>query len=243
LGCDYFKLDATAFAAHEGIRHDQTKTGIQAVRSVMETIRRALGPDKYILGCGIPFGSAVGIINGQRVSDDVSTAFSTEQFFCSLEVALPQSIHRNLLHDKWGHNDPDCVLVRAHGTPHQPPISEKGLSLEEARLFTTVVGLTQGIQMVGENMMELDEERTFLLEVILPVMPWRTRPLDLFSSQPSRLLTITPHGTLIAILKWRHWFSGLEEFEWTGRSFVFHQSDFCQYLTPGFAYHIELANY
>jgi hypothetical protein len=201
-GYDYFKLDAAAFAAHDGLRHDPTKTGVEAVRLALQAIRQAIGPDKYILACGVPFGAAVGIANGQRVSDDVSTAFKTEQFGCSMENALPQSIHRSLIQGKWGHNDPDCVLVRAQGTPHESKIAEKGLSLEEARFFITVIGLTQGIQMVGENMLALDEERLGLLETIIPVMPSPARPLNLFSARPQRLLTRTPYGLLVAFLNW-----------------------------------------
>lgn len=201
-GYDYFKLDATAFAAYAGLRYDPTKTGIEAVRMVIEAIREAVGPDKYILGCGLPFGAAIGLVDGERVSDDVSTAFRPEDGCCPISVAMPQSLHRSFIHGKWWHNDPDCVLVRSQGTPHNETLMEKGMSLEEARFFTTVVGLTQGIQMVGENMLLLEEERLRLLDAVQPMMPAPARPLDLFSSQPERLLSETPAGPVLGLLNW-----------------------------------------
>lgn len=201
-GYDYFKLDATAFAAYAGQRHDPTKTGIEAVRMVIEAIREAVGPDKYILGCAVPFGAAIGLVDGERVSDDVSTAFRAGDGFCPISVAMPQSIHRSFIHGKWWHNDPDCVLVRSQGTPHNEGLSEKGMSLDEAQFFTTVVGLTQGIQMVGENMLLLEEERLRLLDAVQPMMPAPAKPLDLFSSQPERLLSETPAGNVLGLLNW-----------------------------------------
>lgn len=201
-GYDYFKLDATAFAAYAGQRHDPTKTGIEAVRMVIEAIREAVGPDKYILGCAVPFGSAIGLVDGERVSDDVSTAFRPEDGCCPISISMPQSIHRSFIHGKWWHNDPDCVLVRSQGTPHNETLCEKGMSLEEARFFTTVVGLTQGIQMVGENMLLLEEDRLRLLEAVQPMMPAPAKPLDLFSSQPEKLLSETPAGPVLGLLNW-----------------------------------------
>jgi hypothetical protein len=201
-GYDYFKIDATAFGAYAGLRYDSSLTGIQAVRKVMQTIRSAVGPDKFILGCGLPFGAAIGLVNGERVSDDISTAFRPEDGCCPLSVALPQTIHRSFIHGKWWHNDPDCVLVRADGTPHNPTLSEHGLGTDEARLMVTVAGLTQGIQMIGENLPALTEDRLAMLDMISPMMDGPARPLDLFSPKPTRLLTSTPHGEVLGLLNW-----------------------------------------
>lgn len=201
-GYEYFKIDATAFGAYAGRRFDPTKTGIQAVRMVMQAIRDAIGPDKFLLGCGLPFGSAVGIVNGERVSDDLSTAFQPGEGCCPVSVALPQSIHRSFLQGKWWHNDPDCVLVRSRGTPHNAGLAESGLSLDEARLLATVVGLTQGIQMVGENLLILEKDRLEILDALQPLMPVPARPLDLFSPKPERLLSVTGFGQVLALLNW-----------------------------------------
>ncbi len=201
-GYDYFKLDAMAMGGFAGIRYRPELTGEQTLRLVLEAIREAIGPDKFILGCGVPFGSAVGVVNGVRVSDDVSTAFRREDFWCPMEVSLPQSIHRSFIHNKWWFNDPDCVLVRSEGTPHKERLAEVGLSKDEARFFVAVIGLTQGIQMLGENMPRLDADRLALLEMIQPTMPCPARPLDLFASQPERLLTTLPHGHVLGLFNW-----------------------------------------
>jgi len=141
-------------------------------------------------------------VDGERVSDDVSTAFRAGDGFCPISIAMPQSIHRSFIHGKWWHNDPDCVLVRSQGTPHNETLCEKGMSLEEAQFFTTVVGLTQGIQMVGENMLLLEGERLRLLDAVRPMMPAPAKPLDLFSSQPECLLSETPTGPVLGLLNW-----------------------------------------
>lgn len=201
-GYDYFKIDATAFGAYAGKRYDQSLTGIQSVRKVMETIREAVGPDKFVLGCGLPFGAAIGLVNGERVSDDISTAFRPEDGCCPLSVALPQTIHRSFIHGKWWHNDPDCVLVRADGTPHNPTLAKHGLTMDEAQLMVTVAGLTQGIQMVGENLPALTDDRLALLDMICPMVPEPARPLDLFAPKPTRLLAATPQGEVLGLLNW-----------------------------------------
>jgi len=68
--------------------------------------------------------------------------------------------------------------------------------------MVTVVGLTQGIQMVGENLPSLTADRLELLDALRPTMPVPARPLDLFSPKPGRLLTRTPHGDVLALLNW-----------------------------------------
>lgn len=201
-GYEYFKLDALMHGAAPGKRYDPTCTPHKALRNAMQAIRDGVGPNKYILGCTPSFGAMVGIVNGERVSGDVSTAFLSKDYGCSMEKALPQSIWRSFVHGKWWHNDPDCVLTRAQGTPLNEKLSEKGLSLEEARFFVTVVGLTQGIQMIGENMMALDEERRQLLDAILPIPKEPAQPADIFESPPTQMHLRTPHGLLVALLNW-----------------------------------------
>ena len=51
-------------------------------------------------------------------------------------------------------------------------------------------------------MLLLEEERLRLLDAVLPMMPAPATPLDLFSSQPERLLSETSAGPVLGLLNW-----------------------------------------
>ncbi|NWF97006.1 MAG: alpha-galactosidase [Candidatus Thorarchaeota archaeon] len=157
-GFEYFKIDFLFCASGEGLRHNMNMTRAQAIRQGLEAIRRAVG-DHLILGCGAPLGPCVGITNMMRIGTDIAPAWRYEWGGGVYECAI-NTMTRAFLHRRWWINDPDCVLVRQNDTD---------LSMDELRLWLSVVALSGGAVLMSDRMMDLSEERLVLLDKILPV--------------------------------------------------------------------------
>ncbi|MBD3229371.1 MAG: hypothetical protein GF329_14395 [Candidatus Lokiarchaeota archaeon] len=183
-GFEYIKIDFIYAAALKGIRHERV-TRIQAYRKGLEIIRSAVSDDTFILGCGAPLASSIGLVNGMRVSCDTAPAW--DPFYSKLSrkllklpstpAVLPAMANNMLLsffHRNWWINDPDCLMIRKKNS---------GLSLNEVRTQITLIGLTNGIYMISDNLTTLDVDRFRLIRKFIPVDDISALPLDLFDSE------------------------------------------------------------
>lgn len=138
-GYAYLKLDFLYAAALPGRRHDPTRTRAQVLRSGLETLRRAAGPQAFLLGCGCPLGPAIGLIDSMRIGTDtarhwkpfvkgVSTLLKSEPNLPSARNSLNNALTRAFLHRRWWVNDPDCLLTRPPASPNLKWFSPAGLS-------------------------------------------------------------------------------------------------------------------
>ena len=170
-GYPYLKLDFLYAAALPGARHDPTRTRAQALRLGLDLIREAAGPEAFLLGCGCPLGTAVGVVDAMRINADVdpgwrpsfsglSFPFRNEQAMPSTRNAIRNSITRAPLHRRWWLNDPDCLLVR----------DDSRLSLDAVTALATVIALTGGMFFVSDDLTKLSAERRRLIEPLLPVL-------------------------------------------------------------------------
>ncbi len=169
-GYPYLKLDFLYAAALKGKRYDSTVTRAQALRRGLEIIREAAGEKTFLLGCGCPLGTAVGIVDGMRISADVAPdwkpkflgmtlPFRDEKGMPSAENAIRNTITRAPLHRRWWLNDPDCLLVR----------ESTNLSLDEVQALASVIALSGGMFMVSDDMTALSEERRKIIEKVMPI--------------------------------------------------------------------------
>lgn len=76
-GIRYFKLDFTSYGALPGFRHDPDKTRVEAFRAVFEAINDEVSGDSYILGCNAPFWPQLGLVDGNRTTNDVFRRWET----------------------------------------------------------------------------------------------------------------------------------------------------------------------
>ncbi|MGH2520398.1 MAG: glycoside hydrolase family 36 protein, partial [Chloroflexota bacterium] len=114
-GYDYLKIDFIYAAAVRGRRRNREITGVQAYRRGLEMIRRLAG-ERFILGCGAPFLSSVGLVDGMRIGEDVAPFWRREGGGPgpAMANALHSTLLHNWMHQRWWINDPDCVMVREH---------------------------------------------------------------------------------------------------------------------------------
>lgn len=182
-GYRMLKIDFLNTAVLPGSRYDAKCTRAEALRSGLEVIRQAAGEDSFLLGCGCPFGPAIGIVDAMRIGPD--TAPSWEPYFNwlswvgplirrnpsmpSLRNALRNTLYLGSLHQRWWWNDPDCLLVREQGSR---------LSAVEVQSAVSLIGLSGGMLVSSDNLGGLSAERLRWVSVLVPNLALRGLPLD-----------------------------------------------------------------
>ncbi|NNN20741.1 MAG: alpha-galactosidase, partial [Acidimicrobiales bacterium] len=158
-GFDYHKIDFCFSATLEGSRlRDKEMTRAQALYEGIKAVREGIGDDAFLLGCGCPFGPAVGLVDAMRVSPDTAPFYSPmgsvggfEESSPAAKNAITASLLRAPLHRRIFINDPDCLLLR----PSSIVMSEN----EREILRATVVG--SGSYIVVSDDLELYQEKQF----------------------------------------------------------------------------------
>ncbi len=122
-GFDYHKIDFCYAAALPARRHDPTKTRAESLRLGLEAVREGIGDESFLLGCGCPFGPAVGVVDAMRVSADVAPHWAPDGHWPGLYETAPAAVNaiaasvlRAPLHRRVFINDPDCLLLRPNDT-------------------------------------------------------------------------------------------------------------------------------
>ncbi len=204
----YLKLDFLYAAALKGIYSDPTKTRAQVLRAGLEDIREAAGKKTYLVGCGLPIGSALGLVDSMRIGPDVSGFWKPAYFNVNLipknEPSVPcaRNSLRNILtranmHKCWWVNDPDCILVR----------DQSDLTIAEVQTLATVIGLSGGSMVFSDDLTSLSSERLQLAARFLPPLSNSMLVLDWLQDQyPCRMRTTLKNDVgewhLLAQINW-----------------------------------------
>jgi alpha-galactosidase len=167
----FLKLDYLYLPAVKGARlADPTVTRAQALRKALEGIRRAAGERAYLLGCGCPLGSGIGIFEAMRIGPDVDSIWKPHLFgrtWAGLgDPTLPAAANavRNMLaraplHRRWWWNDPDCLLARDSRTRLKEP---------ERRSLAAAVALSGGMILLSDDLSALSPGAVRLAQVLFP---------------------------------------------------------------------------
>jgi alpha-galactosidase len=178
-GFPYLKLDFLYAGALKGKRFDQTKTRAQIMRNAMLAIREKVGQETFLLGCGAPLGSVIGIVDANRIGADVSPdwipkfagisfPFKREPHMPSARNSIQNILSRAEQHGRWWINDPDCLLVR----------DNTNLTLAEVQSLSTAIAITGGSILVSDDLPLLSPERRKIAEKLLPVIGKRAYIMD-----------------------------------------------------------------
>ena len=194
-GFPYLKLDFLYAAALRGIYHDRTRTRAQVLRGGMEALRRTVGEETVLLGCGAPLGSMLGLVQAMRIGADVSGYWKPTYFGISLPIrnephmpsarnSIQNILTRAALNRRWWVNDPDCLLVRP----------DSHLNLEEVRSLATAIGMTGGSVLLSDDMTKLPLERMELAAALLPPIRESVHVLDWMDAETPRKLRLDLQG-------------------------------------------------
>jgi len=191
-GFEYHKIDFCFAAGIPGRRSgDGTMTRGQALRRGLEAVRAGIGDDAYLLGCGAPLLSAVGIVDAMRVSEDVAPFWEPTTFVpgwqeCSVAArnAIEQSVLRAPMHRRWFLNDPDCLLLR--------PTATELTSAERITLATSILG-TGAYLIVSDDLSTYTEQEWSLLNRLIELQPEADTVLDLVDPFASEVTVAGEH--------------------------------------------------
>lgn len=208
-GFPYLKLDFLYAAALPGQRVDPTLTRAQIMRMGIQALREAAGPQTFLLGCGLPLGSGIGLVDAMRVSADVNGAWEPqfhginafikhEPHMPAARNAIQNTLTRAPLHNRWWSNDPDCLLLRP----------DTHLTEFEVQTLATVIGLSGGSLLLSDDLSCLQPERMRIAQVLLPLVGKRPDVLDLLEETTPRRVRLSlsgPHGpwTVAARFNWQ----------------------------------------
>jgi alpha-galactosidase len=170
-GFPFLKLDFLYLPAVKGARlSDPTVTRAQALRRALEAIREAAGGKAYLLGCGCPLGSGIGVFDAMRIGPDVDSIWKPHLFHRTWagfgDPTLPAASNavRNMfarapLHRRWWWNDPDCLLARD---------AETHLTSPERRSLAAAIALSGGMVLLSDDLSALSPGSLRLTQVLFP---------------------------------------------------------------------------
>jgi hypothetical protein len=171
-GYEYFKIDGQPVVVGE---YKNKKSAMKVpgddgnalYRKTLDSIRAAIGPDRYLLGCwGIPV-EGMGIMNGSRTGGDIVLGWDN-----GFMTALRATMQNYYMHNVAWYADPDVLLLRSP------------LTIDQARAWATLQGLTGQAVLASDRLMDLSSERVDMLRRIYPAVD--IRPLDLFPAERNK---------------------------------------------------------
>jgi hypothetical protein len=154
-GYEYFKIDGQPTTVQLLTRHQKSLrnpalAGDEAYRAGLNAIRKGIGPERFLLGCWGTPTDGIGIFNGSRIGGDVAASWR------GFSPAIDCTMRWYFTHNIAWYADPDTLLVR-------PP-----LTLEQARCWASLYGLTGQLLMASDNMYQLPADRVEILKRVFP---------------------------------------------------------------------------
>ncbi|MBR0373277.1 MAG: alpha-galactosidase [Mogibacterium sp.] len=158
-GFTFFKTDFMFWNMHDTStvrRYQPELTSVEILRTVLETIRNAIGEESYLLGCIAPFMPFIGYADGMRIAGDGGARWAEPFGPINLLRELPCDNYFN--HVFW-QNDPDALLLRDFDT-FLTPMEVQSLALTQA--------LSGGSMNTSDPVHRMSEDRKALLRFLVP---------------------------------------------------------------------------
>lgn len=161
-GYHYLKLDFLYAALLPGNVYDSKQTPQRRYQNILKFIRKIVGKDTYLLGCGAPIIPSIGFFQGMRISCDVAPFWKPEWIrrllqdrnaFCT-EKALVNTLTRAGMHHHLWYNDPDCLIVRK---------KKNKMNYKQTLIMASVMALSGGMLLISDDLTKLEEDRLELL--------------------------------------------------------------------------------
>jgi alpha-galactosidase len=168
MGFTYLKLDFTFAPSLDGAWHDDRATPAERVRAGYDAVRRGAGPDAFLLGCGVPLANVVGVVDGNRIGQDVAPEWSLPPeremvpgylaIQPAVASAVGNTVARSFMHRHLWLNDPDCLMLRTEQTELTPAAM---------RTWADVVATSGGMALVSDDLRLLGDEAEAILRDVI----------------------------------------------------------------------------
>jgi hypothetical protein len=190
-GFTYFKCDFTQLllGASRFFRDDLSHAG--QLRELFRLIRESIGEDAYLLACGAPFESVIGIADAHRTTGDV------HHYWSHIRQNIRTMQARWWMQGAVGNTDPDFVIVRCESTTDDTKLSRRlpkkpwkrggnfyagrEMNLEEAKTLLLASYLSGGDLVLSDALRLLNETGLTLLSTVLQEPVERGVPINLFA--------------------------------------------------------------
>lgn len=199
-GFDYHKIDFCYAAALPARRHDPTRTRAQSLRAGLDAVREGIGDESFLLGCGCPFGPAVGVVDAMRVSADVAPTWTPDAHWPGLYETAPAAVNaiaasvlRAPLHRRVFINDPDCLLLRPTDTR---------LDAGQRSFLAAVVTGTGAFTLVSDDLRRYTDAEWGLLEALRTVHDDVDTLLDIDDPFADPVVVRSAAGSMLTV-DWR----------------------------------------
>jgi hypothetical protein len=170
-GYGYLKFDGISakpgygalhgYRTHQAQFADPTVSADDAYRRFFAAITESVAPGVFINACSVGVcPEVIGLCDGMRMGSD------TDSDWNGFLRAVDATMHGYFLHTVAVYADPDCCLLRSP------------LSLDMARAWATLYGLTGQLLMFDDRLPDLSASRVAILKKIAPAAD--IHPFDLF---------------------------------------------------------------
>ena len=165
-GIRYFKLDFLAYGCLPGgVRYDPTATRVEAFRLGMKAIVDEVGHDSFILGCNAPFWPILGLIHGNRVTNDIFRDWK------HVSDNARELFYRNWQHDTLWYNDPDVIVLESldlTGRKNGEVVVKKStLTSAEFEFHKAFIAASGGMILSGDLLYQLSEPNIQVLKKLI----------------------------------------------------------------------------
>ncbi|MCK5805935.1 MAG: alpha-galactosidase, partial [Lentisphaeria bacterium] len=213
-GFEYYKVDFSHCALKPVKFADPHVGRNDLIRRAFETIREAIGPDAYLLGCGAPFESVYGSVDAVRSAGDIHIYWG-HILRNAANIAARWWMQGNL----WN-CDPDFLIVRGPDTAEPPyfkrrmisPMGPEGgwtagreFNEMEAQTYALLVHLSGGDVMLGDRLTLLNDKGTDMLRRVLQPRCPAADPVDMFETEqdmPRIWISRGDQDILVGLFNW-----------------------------------------
>ena len=213
-GFEYFKVDFCHCILRADRFRDPAVGRNALIRRAFQAIREGIGDDAYLLSCGSPYESVVGLADAVRTTGDIHIYWG-HVLRNAGSLAVKWWMQGNL----WN-CDPDFLVVRGPDTA-EPPYGRRRLiaplGLEagwlagrefnemEARTYALLVHLAGGDVFLGDALAKLKPNAVDILRRVLVPRANPAVPVDLFTSEqdlPRIWISRGKTDTLVGLFNW-----------------------------------------
>jgi alpha-galactosidase len=164
-GYPYLKLDFLYAGLLPGDTYKKNLSPQSRYMEALTLIRKVVGKNTFLLGCGAPMLPSIGFFDGMRISCDVAPFWGPERLRVFLKdrnalctrTALLNDLTRASMHRNLWFNDPDCLLVRK---------KKNKMTEAQTKIMASVMGVSGGMLLVSDDLTKLEMERLSLLKKV-----------------------------------------------------------------------------
>ena len=197
-GYRYIKMDIIAPTIASGIHFDPDATSLENYRLGLDTFRKNVTEDTFLLACTAPFGGAVGYVDGMRVSCDVFERWE------SLRNVFNAVLKRYYYHRNYYLIDGDCLIIRKKENEDEEFFRLCTRSDSEIRTYVTAMAASGGILMLSDKLPLLSDDQITMISKLYPINQECALPLDLMDSYIPGVLDFGKRGKTrsVALINW-----------------------------------------